>query len=468
MSKSHKLFVSFSADDNTSGKDGKGWIDEFSRYLSIFLHRITGELPEIIYLHQSDGKNAQPTSNDALIIIASPVYLKKEVYKEVIPLIGDGSHVFKIDLTPIRKSQQPKELRVLNEFRFFVSGFDKNEGVRTLSISSEGQTFWLKIIDLAFEIGRVVYDRSDQQKENNVRKIFLAETSYDQVSNRDEIKRELRRHGHIVLPSIPLSSDLKDLEVQIDKYLNEVDLTVQIIGEEYGETLDNSDKSIVEVQNDLINKHFRKEGRTEQDLLRRLIWMPISLKPTSDTQKIYLDRLREDIDSTAGAEIIQTPLEILKTVIHSRLFIFNQEKIARTQTKKERSERKSVYLLFDKKDEGDISSIINELNERKIQVILPDFTGKQIELLYQHRRNLIETDSVLLYANKNLNWVNSKLNDVIKAPGFGRDEPFRAKGILIKDASIEKDKIANFGDLIVLNGKGGKSDLSPFTDKIAE
>jgi hypothetical protein len=468
MSKKHNLFVSFSAADNASESNFGGWVDNFIRYLTVYIQRINNESPEITPLPGDSKRPAALDESDGLILIVSNNYIKENLNKLDQSLLAVPSRVYKIDLDSILRTAQPKEIRTLNSFNFFESTVGSDDITR-LSAQTEGQTFWLKIIDLAFEINRTMYQKKNRSVDQDTKTIYLAETSYDQINNRDEIKRELIRHGHIVLPANPFSSDLKELESQIRECLEKADLSVHIVGASYGEIPDGSDKSIVEIQNQLSTEHYGKRKGSDLEYLHRLIWMPLNLKARSDQQKIYLDQLKDDIVSTAGAEIIQTPLEILKTVIHSRLQIFDAESRIRKMKESSRSDKKSVYVLFDKKDESEMSSMIQDIQSRNIEVILPKFESKQIEFLESHRNSLVKSDAVLLYANKNLNWVNSKLNDVIKAPGFGKQFPFDAKAILIKDSSIAKDKIADFGDLIMLNGDGKdkKTDLGPFLDKIA-
>jgi len=287
--------------------------------------------------------------------------------------------------------------------------------------------------------------------------------------NHDEIKRELIRHGHIVLPSSPFSSNYSEMQEEVKKCLEEADLSIHIIGEAYGEVPDGSKLSVVEIQNQLSVEYYSKTIHSDTQSLHRLIWMPLNLKARSDQQKLYLDQLKDDITSTVGAEIIQTPLEILKTVIHARLQLFDSEYKINKLKEIKRSDKKTVYLLFDKKDENEISSIVTDINARNIEVILPRFDDKQIEFLESHRKSLVNSDGVLLFGNKNLNWVNSKLNDVIKAPGFGKQFPFEAKGIYIKDNSIPSEKITSYGNLMMLNenGKNKSANISSFLDKIA-
>lgn len=467
MNERHNLFISFSADDNAKEGGSEGWVDNFIRYLTVYIQKINNQSPEISKLDENASRPSSLGQSDGLILIVSKNYIEKNISKKDGPLLNDPSRILKIDLEPIKKSAQAKEIRTLNEFHFFrsLSGSDKYS---TLSANDDSQNFWLKIIDLAFEIDRVIYQKKARSTESS-KKIYLAETSNDQIHNRDEIKRELIRHGHYVLPSTPFSSDIKEFEAQVKDCLKESDLSIHLIGESYGESPEGSDKSIVEIQNQLSTEYYANRSSGDVHSLHRLIWMPIYLKARSDQQKLYLDQLKDDISSTAGAEIIRTPLEILKTVIHSRLQVFDGELKARNQKDTQRSSKKVVYLLFDKKDEKEISPIVKNIESRNIDVILPQFDDKQIEFLESHRQSLVKSDGVLLFANNNLNWVNSKLNDVIKAPGFGKQYPFEAKAIYIKNSSIPKDKLSDFGDLQIFNGEGKNetTNIDPFLDKIA-
>ncbi len=467
MSEGQNLFVSYAAEDNTGNKKSAGWVDEFIRYLSVYLHRINSQFPNISKLEDSAKRPASLGPDDGLILVVSENYLKKNLSKSDTPLLSDHSRVYKIDLRPIKKSDQPTEIRTLNEFHFFELDPSQDE-FKTLSGADESQNFWLKIIDLAFEIDRTIYKKPVFQSEKS-KKIFLAETSYDQVHTRDEIKRELVRHGHTVLPEGPFSGESKELSEQVKQCLKEADLSVHLIGEGYGEIPEGSDKSVVEIQNDLSQEYYANVSESDIESLHRLIWMPMYLKPRTDQQKLYLDQLKDEVAHTAGAEIIQTPLEILKTVIHSRLHLFDSESRAKTLRSTQRSEKKTVYILFDKKDEKEISPIVENLKAKDVEVLLPRFDDKKMEFLESHRHSLVTSDAVLLYANNNLNWVNSKLNDVIKAPGFGKQFPFDAKAIFIKDESIPREKIPSLSDVIMLNGSGknGKTDIDPFLKLIA-
>lgn len=467
MSKERRIYVSFASQDNTEITSGEGWVDGFIRHLTVYVSKVNNQNLEIVPLDSKAKRPSKLENGEGLVLIVSGNYLEQKIQNLDAPLMADKNSVFKVDLEPISKSKQPKELRTLNEFYFFETS-SGDAGVERLSNQSVSSNFWLKMIDLAFEINQKLFGSTVKSK-GEPKKIYLAETSYDQVHKRDEIKRELIRYGHVVLPQSPFSNDLTELKKEINHCLEQCDLSVHIIGEEYGDIPEGSTKSIVEIQNELSNQHYSGKTSNELEELHRLIWMPLNVKPKSDQQKLYLDQLKDDIASTTGAEIIQTPLEILKTIIHTRLQMFDAAARVQRAKMRERSAEKLVYVLFDKKDEADIKPILDDIKSKKIQVLLPQFESKQIEFLEKHRESLVQSDGVLLFANSNLNWLNSKLNDVIKAPGFGKQFPFDAKAVLIKNSSIPKDKIPAIGDLIMLNGDGNsnKTEIGPFLDKIA-
>ena len=209
MAKSRRLYISFHASDNSKGKNHAGWVDEFIRILEIFLQRVIGESPEIIVTES--GNKTPLEEGDGIVVITSENYLKDKSYQKDAALLVDLHRIFKVDLSPISKTSLPNELRGLNEFHFFQSEGKKDVKFTTLNGRKTPQAYGLKIIDLAFEISRLLYKKNKQSENKGVKTVYLAETSYDQFSNRDNIKRELLRHGFEVLPKAPLSDKLVEV-----------------------------------------------------------------------------------------------------------------------------------------------------------------------------------------------------------------------------------------------------------------
>ncbi|MCB0288901.1 MAG: hypothetical protein KDH97_01470, partial [Calditrichaeota bacterium] len=66
------------------------------------------------------------------------------------------------------------------------------------------------------------------------------------------------------------------------------------------------------------------------------------------------------------------------------------------------------------------------------EVLLPVFEGNESDIREIHKENLRICDAVLIYYNQASEpWINFKMNDLRKAPGYGRSEPFLASAVYI-------------------------------------
>ena len=171
MSKT-KLFISFAADDNAKGSNSGGWVDNFTRYLTVYIQRINNQSVEVVPLQGTAKRPDVIGDSDGVILIVSQNYIKGNLAKADAPLLTDHSRVFKIDLSPIKKSAQPVEIRSLNEYHFFDSASGSDD-YHVLGGVDSDQNFWLKIIDLAFEIDRTVYKKKRSGSEENRKKIYF-------------------------------------------------------------------------------------------------------------------------------------------------------------------------------------------------------------------------------------------------------------------------------------------------------
>ena len=66
-------------------------------------------------------------------------------------------------------------------------------------------------------------------------------------------------------------------------------------------------------------------------------------------------------------------------------------------------------------------------------------TEKIISHLSRHINNLLVADAVLIYkGDSTMDWLNSKIRDLVKAPGYGKSKPFRAIEIISKQKTADK------------------------------
>ena len=74
---------------------------------------------------------------------------------------------------------------------------------------------------------------------------------------------------------------------------------------------------------------------------------------------------------------------------------------------------------------------------------------------------------IIVYSSQNEQWLNSKLIDIIKAPGIGRTKPFLLKAILVENTNNPNITV-NINDLLVINTNNKKESnyMDLFLDKI--
>ena len=81
--------------------------------------------------------------------------------------------------------------------------------------------------------------------------VYLAETTHDLSSERDDIRRELQQLGHTVLPDRPLPRYGPDLESAVRDYLDRCDLALHLVGATYGMVPEAAERSVIALQNAL-------------------------------------------------------------------------------------------------------------------------------------------------------------------------------------------------------------------------
>ena len=83
-------------------------------------------------------------------------------------------------------------------------------------------------------------------------------------------------------------------------------------------------------------------------------------------------------------------------------------------------------------DEDKIEAIEDYLFDQGLEVVIPLFSGSEAEVSEAHMENLRICDGVLIYfGSATRQWVNMKLNNLIKASGQGRSTPIAATAILV-------------------------------------
>ncbi|MBE9467439.1 MAG: hypothetical protein IMY72_03840 [Bacteroidetes bacterium] len=435
------IFISLSEEDISSDKNNL-LVNNICHYLPLILEQSSNKKPNILNsseLNKSKKDKLDIFSKTLLfVIVLTENYLKTEKCINELDLILETlkqqslrqeNRIFKIIDSKKTIENQPKLLQHFINYRFFE--LDKEAG-RIIDFNSLQGNFlekalWLKLIDLTYDIqNSIIMEKNQDIELLDARKtIYLSKSSSDQLENYNRLKREFLHHKLNVIPRSYLSSDPEKLKPEILNNLKHSLLSIHIIGGDYGDLLDNSEESIMTLQNKIAAK-FYEEISSENPHFSRIIWMPQKIEFKSKKQELYVNQLIQNINAVKGAEIVQTPIEVLKQIVLTKTEQIN------TQNNNDLIEEKAnddirIYIINDKKDEDKVDDIIKYFENNNIKILASSYTGKQIDILNKHRENLVKCDAVFIYSNNNLQWIKSKIKDIKKSPGFGRDKAFMAK-----------------------------------------
>ena len=113
-------------------------------------------------------------------------------------------------------------------------------------------------------------------------------------------------------------------------------------------------------------------------------------------------------------------------------------------------------------------NIEDYLFDQGLEVVIPVFSGTEAEISEAHMQNLRSCDGVLIYfGSATRQWVNMKLNNLIKAAGQGRSKPISATAIFVAPPeSRHKERFRSHLAEIVQVPDNDYSPLSSFIKKI--
>lgn len=456
------VLITFADKDNEVGqKTPVGWVTQFRKFLEMMLLQVMGEKSNIVLKAESDDVTASSLNNVAVMVTV----LSKEFASsgrcldtvEAFHKATGGSkveRVFKVMKSPLSNPEQPPRLRDLLSYDMYL--LDNETGlVREYSdfFSQDAEKqYWMKMVDLVYDIHEALIILKGQTKAEvkNIYKrktIYLAETGHDLSIQRNIIRRELQRHGYVVLPNQQLPTRIDDLERGVRKDLEECSLSVHLIGSAYGEIPEGSDRSVLDIQNKLAAEHaVIKRSRKEE--FSRLIWIAPNLRNASEKQKAFIESLRRDIEAQEGAEILQNPLEDFKNIMREELIA------SHNRSEEKPTAGKTIYFVHDKVDHQQVLPLVDVIQKSGFNVVFPAFEGDLMEVRRKHIENLRQFDGAIIFKGKvNDQWVRMKVLDLLKAPGFGRNKPIQGKAI-VSEMPLDNYKSQ---DVTLISGDSNKS-----------
>jgi hypothetical protein len=480
-------FISYAHLDNVELiEGGKGWVTNLHRALEVRVAQLLGKPSHIWRDPKLDGNDIfedalvkRLREVASLISVVSPRYVKSEwARKELAEFwkaaeaqggvrFRDKARIFKVLKTPVPIEATPPELQSLLGYEFFRVDPDTGR-IHELDeiFGSEAQKeFWIRLDDLAHDICCMleVLEASDTTvgavDSIAATTIFLAESTSDLREQREAIKRDLQQHGYTVLPSRSLPMVASELKSVLRGDLARSRMSIHLVGRSYSFVPEASAQSLLEIQNDLAIE------RGDQGGFSRLLWIPPGLQVTDERQRSVIEQLRMDPRIQKGADLLETPLEELRTVIQERL---KQATVPTAAPSKEAASSKNLvqlYLIYDERDTEVASPWADFLFEKEFEVIRPVFEGDEAEVREYHEENVRSCDAALiLHGTASECWLRRKLRELQKSAGYGRTKPMPVVAIsLIPPATPEKERFRTHEAMLIPQLTGFSPDaLQPF------
>jgi hypothetical protein len=466
-------FISYSHIDNVELVVGsKGWITNLHRALEIRVGQLLGEEPHIWRDPKLAGNDVfentlveQLQRVAALVTIVSPRYVRSEwTRRELVEFwraaeaqggvnIHDKARIFKVMKTPIPREMDPPELQPLLGYEFFK--IDPSTGrVRELDevFGDQAQRdFWMKLDDLAHDIVALLEIIKRESLLNGSapapqkkQAVFLAETTVDLREQRETIRRDLQQHGYTVLPARGLPMIASEMESSLQEDLEQCRMSIHLVGKNYGLVPEGSNKSLLEIQNDLAIERGSKGGFV------RLVWIPAGLQIEDARQASVVDRFRMDPRMQAGADLLETFLDDLRTVIHDRLSEAPKHADQKPEAPLPEKHCCQIYLIYDQRDAAAAQPYADALFDQGFEILHPTCEGSEAEVRQCHEENLRICDGALIFfGSTNEAWVRRKLRELQKSVGYGRTGPAPAVAIVcVGPITPEKERFRTHEALV--------------------
>ena len=474
----HDFFISYAHLDDESLVEGEpGWVARLHRLLEIRVGQLLGEKPRI-------WRDPKLQGNDyfadtllerfprvaALVSVLSPRYVHsewctrelKEFYqasqKSGGVRVADKSRIFKVVKTPVPREQHPDEVQPLLGYEFYV--VDPQTGRPRELFQAYGpdteRAFLAKLDDLAYDIAKLLELVSNGKEtalpQASKGTVYLAETSFDLRDEREAIQRDLVRNGYEVLPDQPLPLYASDFEEFVRGQLARCTLSVHLIGQTYGVVPDGASRSLVALQQELAAERSAAGG------LARLIWMAPDLAVEDERQRELVEYLQTSPGVHAHAELLQVPLEDLKTTIHAKL----APPPSPTLTKTMRiflGDVPRIYLICDQQDLEAARPLEDLLFNQGVAAVLPLFHEDETQARIDHEESLSTCDAVLLfYGEAGEPWLRRKLRELQKSAALSREKPVLARAIYVANPiTPQKERFRTLEAGVLHEPAGGAS-----------
>jgi len=228
----------------------------------------------------------------------------------------------------------------------------------------------------------------------------------------------------------------------ICEQLSQCAISVHLLGSHYGVVPDGSALSLAEIQHEVAIQC------AQQKSLIRLVWIPPGVKAEDARQQSLIDRLRSDTRWGQSADLLETSIESVKTLIEQRLADLETQTVKTKPVAVSSANRpQRVYLICDEQDRQSIASLRDFLFDQRFEVLLPLFEGDESEVRLDHEDNLRSCDLAIIYHGESTDlFLRRKLRELRKISGSPEGSRLRLIVVcLAPPVTAEKQKFPHTG-----------------------
>jgi len=448
----------------------------FGKHFNLVLNRVLGSEQKIIQITEENAKDLKVLKENCMVVfLVHDKFLQDKGYRDFLNKVAgsisspdaDESescwNSMKVNLSEYDYTQLPDMIKFCMGYDLYMES--EQEGATQL-ISSEDKVYWPRILDLVMDI-RLIRSKDSSTVEQV---IYLASSVAVEKRNWYQLRRELMGFGYKIFPDIDLHYSPADLKSYVQRCVDKSYLSIHILGNEYGKLYADSGKSLPELQFQYVTEYIdtiqSDPDLERQSQLQRLIWIPLEATNMDEKQEELIQQLKRDIEKLHRTEIVQAPIELLKTLVLNKLQESERKKLESAKVK--RDGKKLVYLIHEKSDEGSVEALAKGIQAKGLETTRIPYDGDQRSFLGLHKAFLAECDGVIIqYSGDSRSWLMSKVKDLQKSPGLGRSSPLLAQGVVIKGKDKAED-VTFPANMVIIRDKEPEKQLDPILKKLKE
>lgn len=443
------VFISYTHEDDFK-EAGIHWVANFEAELRARLAKVSGQSIHIWRDDRLTGADRfgpeirdQLSKSAVLLPVVTPSYFHSEWCAQerdrFIEMarshrgldVGNKARIVKAAKTRVSRAQYPQELIELLEFQFYFE--EPNGTAREFHLAPDPavmQRFNTVVDDLAQAIEKILRGLEAGGQSGSKGCVFLAETSRDIEARSVQLRRSLIHRGYTVLPEAPLRLHTgPEASRLVARDLAQCRLAVYPLGAVYGPILEESDRSITEIQLDtaLTGEHAAA--------LPRMVWIPTGVDVVDPRQQQLLMRARSELPSH-GFEILEGPLTEVETHITDRLERPSTVTESADAHDADEVDRQEIYLMCLPADREAARPIRDWLFDAGFEVRLPSTSDEANAAL--HTRRLETADAfVIFWGSADQSWLEPQLSELKRAKGLRRGKPILSKAIVLAEPATE-------------------------------